>query len=310
MNSIATEADIRSCFRLILGRDPNPEELPGHLARAGEPLDVIVASYLNSAEFAARGLMSVKQPTDVVLVDFPAFKIFADINDAAVGRHVAGKAYEPEVESIFRDRLKDGMSVIDIGANIGYFTMLSRSLVGPKGRVFAIEPNVNNLRMIEASRRINGFVNLDVLGCAASDKTELMTLHSEFSNGSVASAREVSDLWTTTIVPAVVLDDFVGNRQIDFIKVDVEGNELRALLGLEKTIERCRPFIVSEFSAAGIVGGAETYLDFFLDRRYELGVLTKTRGMKFCGRDKGQVISHFVANGTDHIDIVAIAENV
>lgn len=310
MKIIATEADIRGCFRLILGRDPNPEELPGHLARAGEPLDVIVASYLNSAEFATRGLMSVKRPADIVLVDFPNFDIFADINDAAVGRHVAGKAYEPEVESIFRERLKDGMSVIDIGANIGYFTMLSRSLVGPEGYVFAVEPNVNNLRMIEASRRTNGFVNVNVLGCAASNRTELLTLHSEFSNGSVASAREVNDLWTSTIVPAVILDDFIGNRHIDFIKVDVEGNELRALSGLDKTIERCRPFIVSEFSAAGIVGGADAYLNFFLDHRYQLGVLTKTKGVQFCGRDKKQVISYFVANGTDHIDIVAMSENV
>lgn len=305
---LATRADIQACFRLILGRDPNPEEVRGHFSRIGEPLDVIVTSYLNSAEFAARGLINRKRPANVILTDFGGFKIFADSNDAAVGHHVANRLYEPEVTQVFKSHLKPGMSVIDIGANIGFFSMLSRSIVGHSGKVLSVEPNTYNARMIEASRLVNSFENVRVLLTAASDQTGILTLHTEYSNGSVANIKDVDEVWNSVLVPAIVLDDIVGDGDVNFIKIDIEGNEPAAMRGLTSTIERCKPFIVSEFTAKSLADGPVAYLQFFLARGYKLGVIKRTGdyGIINCGDDVGKVMSLFSEDGTDHIDIVAI----
>src|SRR6516162_8676852 len=85
----ATQEDIFYCFRLLLGRSPNPEEWPGHSSRAGENLANVVSSYVTCREFAARGLSTKTYRDQVELVQFPRFSMFAAHDDLAVGRHVA-----------------------------------------------------------------------------------------------------------------------------------------------------------------------------------------------------------------------------
>ena len=70
----ATAEDIFYCFRLLLGRNPNPEEWPGHSSRAGENLANVVSSYVTCREFGARGPLSKTYRDQVELVQFPAFR--------------------------------------------------------------------------------------------------------------------------------------------------------------------------------------------------------------------------------------------
>src|SRR5580704_6315530 len=73
----ATAEDIFYCFRLLLGRSPNPEEWPGHSSRAGEDLENVVSSYVTSREFAARSLLNRTYHEQVELVRLPRFSLFA-----------------------------------------------------------------------------------------------------------------------------------------------------------------------------------------------------------------------------------------
>lgn len=281
--------------------------MPGHFARAAEPLANIVSGYLNSYEFAQRGLLKRAQPQDIIRVEYPGFSVFADQKDPGIGRNVVAKVYEPEIERAFRKFLRSGMVVVDIGANIGFFTMLARSLVGASGHVLAVEPNPENVRMIEASRRTNGFDNVEVLCAAASTGIGVVSLHVEHSNGFVASPSDLDQVWEGQLVPAVALDGIIGGRSIDFIKIDIEGNEPRALKGAVETLKRCRPIVISEFAHTGIVdGGGEPYLRFLLDLGYGLGVVPAKGEIVDCGSDAGKVIEAFHRNGTDHINIIAI----
>src|SRR5215471_15669954 len=96
--NIATPEDIFYCFRLLLGRNPNPEEWPGHSSRAGEDLQTVVSSYVTSREFATRGLLNKTYRDELQLVQFPRFSIFASNDDLAVGHHViGGRPYEPGI---------------------------------------------------------------------------------------------------------------------------------------------------------------------------------------------------------------------
>ena len=173
----ADRADVLACFRLILGRNPHAEEWPGHSARVGEPLAGVVASYVNSLEFSRRGLLERNLTEGLALTALPGFRIYTADDDAAVGRHVRGDNYEADVTAVFRRFVRPGMHVIDIGANIGYFTMLSASLAGGGGSVLAVEPNPRNARLLEASRRANGFDHVTLAQVAAGARTGLLVLH-------------------------------------------------------------------------------------------------------------------------------------
>jgi hypothetical protein len=96
-NKAATPEDIFYCFRLLLGRTPNPEEWPGHSSRVGEDLENVVSSYVTSREFSERGLLNKTYRDQVELVRLPRFSLFASNDDLAVGRHVVGGAYESKI---------------------------------------------------------------------------------------------------------------------------------------------------------------------------------------------------------------------
>src|SRR3974377_2147090 len=81
----ATLEDIFYCFRLLLGRNPNPEEWPGHSSRVGEDLENVVSSYVTSREFAERGLLNKTYRDQVELVRFQSFSLFASNEVLATG---------------------------------------------------------------------------------------------------------------------------------------------------------------------------------------------------------------------------------
>lgn len=304
----ASAEDIYYCFRLILGRNPNPEERVGHFSRAGLPLETVVRSFVQSLEFENRNLLKAKSVNTVALVEREGIALYVDPDDADVGRNVVAGVYEPHVQAIFRRFLGPGMAALDIGANVGALTMLAAQLVGPTGRVLAIEPNPENVRLIEASRRRNGFSHVEIHCVAAAEKAGILVLHQSGSNGMVAPAAEDLDaLLRSSVIPAVRLDSIVpADLPVGFVKVDVERYEFKALQGLERTLRRWRPVIVSEFSPPAMEPGeGVAYLAYLIQLGYSLGVLQQSGLIADCGDDISRVTRMYIESGVDHIDIVA-----
>ena len=306
----ATEADILACFRLLLGRNPHDEEWVGHSARAGEALPAVVSSYLYSLEFTRRRLQ--QPPIDAPrpeIAELEGFRIFASPGDLAVGKFLLSGSYEPEVVAVFREVLRPGMGVIDLGANIGFFTMLAASIVGPAGSVLALEPNPANARMAEASRRLNGFNHVVVLQAAAGREAGMLALNASFSNGMTSSLDEEVLLDAVTVGCVAVDQVALGGRRIDLMKIDVEGAEYNALLGSLGLIRRDQPAIVFEFGPgqmpgiSGVTG--EEMLDWLIHEGYSLDVLQLNGPAVPFGRDVAGVMQAHVARGRDHIDILA-----
>lgn len=308
----ATPEDIFYCFRLLLGRPPNPEEWEGHAAYAGSDLDAVVRSYMNSLEFSRRAetLMSHRLNDRISLASSKGFSIYVNDDDTAVGQHVKRDVYEPHVTAVFRDRLRPGMHVLDIGANIGYYTMLSASVVGSSGSVTAIEPNPDSAKMLEASRRANSFDNVLVIQVAAGRELGLLVLHGSYGNVMTSAAPDdAKALINSTTVPTFRVDDLIPrNKNVDFVKIDVEGAEYNALLGASELIKRCHPTIVSEFSPStmpGISGiDGRGYLRFLLGFGYTIAVIEGGGALRDCNADPERVMDAFTSRGADHIDIL------
>jgi FkbM family methyltransferase len=307
-----TPDDVFYCFRLLLGRPPNREEWEGHVGQAPTDLNALVGFYMSSLEFSRRAdtLMGRRLDDRLSLVSAKGFSIYVHEDDTSVGQHVKRGAYEPHVTAVFRDRLRPGMHVLDIGANIGYYTMLSASLVGPSGSVTAVEPNPTSVKLLEASRRANSFGNVSVLQMAAGRELGLLVMHG--SHGNVMTSAAPDDpvsLMNSTTVPSLRMDDLVPrDKKIDFVKIDVEGAEYNALLGASELIKRCHPTVVSEFSPSTMPGvsgiDGRGYLRFLLDFGYTMAVIESGGTLRECGTDPEKVMDAFTRSGVDHIDIL------
>jgi FkbM family methyltransferase len=189
-----------------------------------------------------------------VEVERDGYRVHARASDAHIGANViAGRAHDANVEAALRARLRSGATFLDIGANIGVFTGLGASLVGPDGRVIAVEPIARNVELIERMCRGNGFRNVRVIRAAASDRAGKIALRTEATTSNAATpaaagVRLRAESGTTLDVPAVVLDDVLADlARLDVVKIDVAGMEPLALCGLAKTLERFRPSLITEF---------------------------------------------------------------
>jgi len=147
--------------------------------------------------------------------------------------------HEPLTTKLFKRYIREGDVVVDIGANIGYFTLLASLLAGIKGKVFAFEPEYNNMLQLDDNLRLNHFTNVTPIKVALSDyngRTKLFLSSSENAKHSLIELREHDG---TTLVDVAKLDDILPpNMKVDFLKSDTEGNELQVLKGAKEVIKR------------------------------------------------------------------------
>ena len=157
-----------------------------------------------------------------------------------------------------------GMTVVDVGANFGYFTLLLADGVGETGSVLAVEPNPEAATMLCESVALNGFeARTRVSACALGDApgTALLFLPDhEPKNASIVD--NMYSLGGRTIeTPVRTLDELASDGpRIDFIKIDAEGSEPRIWAGMQEIVRRDRPRLLLEFNARRCIE-PRTFLD-------------------------------------------------
>lgn len=222
--------------------------------------------------------------TDLQCVDIEGFRLILDTADISVSGPILREGkWEPHLTGVFRRYIKPGSRVADIGANVGYFTMLAASIVGIHGEVLAFDPNSENARLILLNIAENGFSNVSLFPLALSDNTGYAYFSSHIgSNGGLIAAKhaQLAD-GRGLVVPTARLDELV-KAPIDFIKVDTEGAEYRILRGAQGLLASARPIVTSEFSCEMIsrVSGVHPrdYLALFLSYGYSIYVIDKQTG--------------------------------
>ena len=182
-------------------------------------------------------------------------------------------AYEPYTTEIFKRVVKEGDIVVDLGANIGYFTLLASRLVGGEGKVYAFEPELGNYSLLLKNIEINGYNNIIAEQKAVSDKTGTARLfldkmapvgHTIYQSGAIEESIEIE---------MVALDDYFEDEKhpINVIKMDIEGAEIATFLGMERIIRENRNLkIFTEFNPALINQSGYT-ADEFASRLLEFG---------------------------------------
>lgn len=138
--------------------------------------------------------------------------------------------YERATTTVFKRILKYGDTVVDVGANTGYFSLLSSYLVGPAaGRVFSFEPEPNNMETLRQNINLNGFINIYPYQMALSNHTGKVVLHT--SSGDSRNSLIKSKYHVGSIPVNVDKLSNILSFKPKLIKVDTEGNELAVLKG-------------------------------------------------------------------------------
>lgn len=165
----------------------------------------------------------------------------ADRTQRDVLTHFAhGQMYEHETSMLFVRMLRPGDTVVDAGANAGYFSLLAAALVGPAGRVVAVEANPRLAALIRGTAALNAMAQIRVEAAALSDRTGPILFAGDGegdSNGAVVPPGDPESPGPPRrTVPAETLDGLArrcGLERIALLKIDTEGHELNVLRGAE-----------------------------------------------------------------------------
>jgi FkbM family methyltransferase len=173
--------------------------------------------------------------------------------DREFSLHVAMDGYwEMWLTRLLAARVAPGMCCVDAGAQAGYFTVLMADLVGPGGRVHAIEPLPSNVSLLTTNVALNGFDGrVSIHGAALGRATEGMVALRPSYPGSMNAAAVPDGTPDAMRAPAATLDRLLGDApRLDVLKIDAEGAEHAILEGGEALLHRHRPLLIVEFNAA------------------------------------------------------------
>jgi FkbM family methyltransferase len=172
--------------------------------------------------------------------------IYLNVHEQPMMVQMAMGIYEPAKQAMIHRHLRPGMTFIDVGANMGYFTLQAARLVGNSGRVISIEPAPQNFSLLQRSIDLNGYTNTIALPVALSDRDGSAGLQIlGRSTEHTLAPLKVTDL-PRVVVPTRTLDSLIAEQKlsrVDMVKIDVQELELEVLRGATETL-RSNPHLV------------------------------------------------------------------
>ncbi len=179
---------------------------------------------------------------------FGKFKFFYLANDKYIGQRVAVEKYEPYETQLILRQTKIGDIAVDVGANIGYYTILLADKVGKNGKVYTFEPDKTNFEILVKNIKENNLKNVVAINAAVGKKEGELKLHkSEENFGDHKLYGNDKDVEEVKIVN---LDKYFGNEKIDLLKIDTQGWEPEVIEGAKELIEKNKPVMFLEYSPA------------------------------------------------------------
>lgn len=171
---------------------------------------------------------------------------------------VGGLYYEPEMRSLI-GLLNEGDVFVDVGANVGIYSLHAAKAAGPSGRVIAFEPTPETHESLVKNVRLNHFRNITVINKAAGDKEGFLQFAICASDNSNHLVADLAMLESRKIVevrniPVDTIDTMVAREklpQVSVMKIDAEGAEKLVLAGASQVIEKHRPAILFESCDTG-----------------------------------------------------------
>jgi FkbM family methyltransferase len=189
-------------------------------------------------------------------------------------------AYEPETTAWLRESLGPGMTFVDLGAHIGYYTLLAARAVGPSGRVFAFEPTRGTFEILRRNVELNGYgAVVTLVQHAVCERSGPVTMFLDAATSVSAKMFQVDATQPCESVEAVSLDEYFagfGWPSVHIVKLDIEGAERPAIDGMAELLRRNEKIrLIVELNRANLRGTA-TPLEELVDTLLKRGFSTFT----------------------------------
>jgi len=177
----------------------------------------------------------------LIIKEIQGSKMYLNLNDFGLSKYLfLNGIREPECTKIMKEELKEGMTIVEIGANIGYYALMEASIIGKKGKIYAIEPFPSNFDLLGKNVKLNSYNDIvELHQLAIGDKTGLTNLFVSDKHNLCNMLQNDAD--SCVEVPAVTFDEFIKDKKLpDMIRMDIEGFEYFILDGMKKTMEKCK----------------------------------------------------------------------
>jgi len=166
-----------------------------------------------------------------------------DLRDRGISKDlILDRIREVKTTEIMKRIVKKGDIILDIGANIGYYTILEADLVGAKGRVYAVEPVPKNIGLLKKNIELNNCQNIKVFPIGAGAKEGRVKIYLSESCNLSSMNKNTKGIIDEIRVPIITLDKFLINKPFpNLIRMDIEGYEYQVLKGMAKILKRGEP---------------------------------------------------------------------
>jgi len=170
-------------------------------------------------------------------------KMFLDITNPYTWDLIEGREPEGDVKKTFMNNINEGDTIIDVGANIGEFSLIAAKKVGNKGKIISIDPLRQAVSWLEKNFRLNGFSNYEILEKAVGKNKGTMTLYKRSESSEIGILDpDISEkkLVNTGEILVDTIDGIISSRNIDkveMLKIDVEGFEYEVLCGCKNSFK-------------------------------------------------------------------------
>lgn len=180
-------------------------------------------------------------------VEIDGQKMFLDSLDSM--RLSINGIYDEFETKTLKKIIKTDDVVFDIGANIGYYTLIFARLVGRSGKVFSFEPESTNFELLKKNAKINGYTNIEFFCKAISNSNKTTKLFLDKKNKGGHSLIDKIEDRESIEIKSIRIDDYFKNQNIDFVKIDIEGFEFEAIKGMSELLEKSNNVkIMTEFN--------------------------------------------------------------
>jgi FkbM family methyltransferase len=185
--------------------------------------------------------MAFLLPSTDFLIRYRGGKIYLKLKESRWMMERAFSVYEFWKTKVFLDIVRQGMTIVDVGVNRGYFSLLFAKLMNDKGKVLSFEPNPSSCFWFRKSIQSNGYKCIKLFQYALSDKEGSATLYRGTYSGSSSLFPSLHTKKETITVKTRKLDNVLkdeGIDKVDILKIDVEGADLLVLKGAERLLKR------------------------------------------------------------------------
>jgi FkbM family methyltransferase len=220
------------------------------------------------------------------IIELPQFKMYVDPMEAAVSKSIfLHKEWEPFESNLFCHSISEGDIVLDIGAHIGWYSLLASARVGKRGKVYAFEPEPKSFSILSRNIKLNYITNIVLVNKALSNSSGSEQLFVNlYKKGPSNYQMWPIDNEDSISIDVITLDEYLKDKHVDVIKIDAEGYEVKVFRGAEKVLsENPELVIFSEYWPEGLRGAGdspEEYIDIiskhgFCIQKIENGELEK-----------------------------------